>query len=79
MDIVLVIAGLGGGVIILLIWHTEQFSGPCDVLGATAVGEQPVMADAMEAARQDMGQEAADKLASVESVMTFCRSRPLVR
>ena len=40
----------------------EQFAGERDVVGAGGLGQQAVVADAVEAARQDMDQEAADEL-----------------
>ena len=43
-----------------------------------AVGEQAVVTDAVEAAWQDVDQEAADEL-GVASVMTLFRSRPSTR
>ena len=40
----------------------EQLAGAGDVLGAPAVGEQAVVADAVEAVGQDVDEEAADEL-----------------
>ena len=37
-----------------------------DGVGTSGIGEEPVMPDAMEAIRQDMQQEAADKLVRIE-------------
>ena len=48
--------GLCGG-------HVEQTARPGDVIGARAAGEQAVVADAVEALRQDVDEEAADELA----------------
>ena len=59
------IGGIGPG-----FWHREQFAGSGDVVGAGGAGEQAVVADAMEAVRQDVGQEAADELICCE------RNRP---
>src|SRR5271154_176373 len=42
--------------------HGEQLARLGDVGGAVAVGEQPVVADAMEALRQHVHQEPADEL-----------------
>ena len=47
-------------------WHGEQLAGSRDVVGAGAVGEQAVVADAVEAVRQHMDQEAADELVGCE-------------
>src|SRR5262249_60603642 len=44
----------------------EQLTRLRDVVGASAVGEEAVVADAMEAAGQDVDQEAADKLVDGE-------------
>ena len=43
--------------------HVEQTAHSGDVVGARAAGEQAVVADAVEAGRQDVDQEAADELA----------------
>ena len=43
--------------------HGEQLASPGDVVGARATGEQAVVADVVEALRQDVDQEAADELA----------------
>ena len=43
-------------------WHGEQLARVLDVCGSVAVGEQPIMADAMEAVRQGVEQEAPDEL-----------------
>ena len=40
-------------------WHVEQLPRSRDVVGAPAVGEQTVVADAVETVRQDMDEEAA--------------------
>ena len=42
--------------------HGEQLARPRDVGGAVAAGEQPVVADAMEALGQHVHQEAPDEL-----------------
>jgi hypothetical protein len=62
---VLGISGLG-----LCRRHVKQTAGPGDVVGARAAGEQAVVADAVEASRQDVNQESVDELAGGES-MTF--------
>ncbi len=51
------IAGLGMGVL-----DVEQLTRLRDVVGASGVGEEAVVADAMEAAGQHVDQEAADEL-----------------
>ena len=43
--------------------HVEQFAGSGDVAGACAAGEQAIVADTVEAGRQDVDQESADELA----------------
>ncbi len=42
--------------------HLEQLTRPGQVLGASAIGEQPVMADAVESRGQHVDQEASDEL-----------------
>src|SRR5260370_19382760 len=44
----------------------EQFACLRDVVGTGGFGEQPVVADAMEALRQDVAEEAAGELAGCE-------------
>src|SRR5665647_2925763 len=56
--------GVGG--IALRLWCVEQFAGARDVANPSAAGEEAVVADAMEAGRQYMDQEAADELAGGE-------------
>ena len=63
-----VIAGLG-----LCRRHVEQAARPRNIVGARAAGEQAVVADAVEARRQDVDQESGMNSA-VASVMTFWRS-----
>src|ERR1700686_2467484 len=48
----------------LALWsgHIEQLSRPRDVLGTLAAGEQTIVADAVEAVRQHVDEEAADEL-----------------
>ena len=48
-------------------WHSQQSAAKRELLGAMAVGEQAVMANAMEAARQHVEQESALELARVEA------------
>ena len=42
--------------------HVEQAARAGDVVGARAAGEQAIVADAVEAVRQDVDQESADEL-----------------
>ena len=51
-------------------WDGEQVACACDVGSTVAIGEQSVVADAMEAVRQDMDEEAAASWAA----RSFCRS-----
>ena len=44
----------------------EQCANCCDVLGAVGVGEEPVVADAVEAPRQHVHEKAADELVRVK-------------
>ena len=48
------------------LWNVEQLTGSGDVLGPAAIGEQAVMADAVEPAGQHVDQEAADELVDGE-------------
>jgi len=59
---------IGGciGWLVVAVWRDEQLAGRCDVIGAEVFGEQAGMADAVEAARQDMDEEAADELVCCE-------------
>ena len=43
--------------------HGEQLSGLGEAVGALAVGEHPVVANAVEAFWQDVGEETPDELA----------------
>src|SRR5262249_36920656 len=52
--------GIGG--FALGLWPSEQFAGPCDVVGAGGLGQQAVVADAEEALGQDVDEESADEL-----------------
>ena len=46
--------------------HGEQLADARDVVGAIAIGEKPIVADAMEPFRQDVHQEAPDELVGVQ-------------
>jgi hypothetical protein len=61
-----VVIGLGGLEIARASRHGQQLTDPFDIAGAGAMSEQTVVADAMEAARQNMDQEAADELVGGE-------------
>ena len=52
--------GLSG--IALGLWRGEQVACARDVVGAGGVGEQTVVADAVEAAGQNVAEEPADEL-----------------
>ena len=52
--------------LVLRLCHGEQFADACNVVGAHGSGKQAVVADAVEAARQDVCQKAADELACCE-------------
>ncbi len=43
-------------------WDAEQLARSGEVLGARAVGEEPVVSDAVEALGQDVDEEASDEL-----------------
>jgi len=45
---------------------TEQLACTCDVGGAVAAGKQAIVADAVEALGQDVGQESSDELVGVQ-------------
>jgi hypothetical protein len=47
--------------------HAEQVSAKCKLVGAMSVGKEAVVANAMEAIRQDMEKKAADKLGDRDS------------
>src|SRR4051812_45526569 len=47
-------------------WHAEQLSDLRDVAAALGAREQPIVADAMEALREHVDQEAADELVRAE-------------
>src|ERR1700674_1462650 len=62
-----VLGGAWGVVIIVVaihrrIRHTEQASAKCKLVGAMSVGKEAVVANAMEAIRQHMEEEAANEL-----------------
>ena len=55
-----------GSLALGLLAYGEQFAGARDVVGAGGLGEQAVVADAVEAVGQDVDQEAADELVGGE-------------
>src|SRR5512135_1089536 len=46
--------------------YMKQTSDPLDILPASAVGEEPVIADTVEPSGQDMREEAAHELFGIE-------------
>src|SRR6516164_4423543 len=60
------LVGIGVSVVefVLRCRNTEQFAGAGEVLGTPAIGEQAVVADAVEAGGQHVDEEAADELAA---------------
>ena len=58
--------------------RSQQLADTLDVAGSNRAGEQAVMSDAMETARQDVQEKAADELGGVERHV-LSRSRPLIR
>ena len=62
--VAIIIIGIGSLTLGLL--DTEQLTGACDGVGASSLGEQAVVADAVEALGQDVDQKAADELVRCE-------------
>src|SRR5271167_3541587 len=63
----LFIGGVGRGMAgLILASRIEQHSRPRDVLDTLGAGEQAVVADAVEAVRQDVDEEAPDELVRAE-------------
>ena len=52
----------GTGRLAFRLCNSEQFTGACDVVGASAFGEQPVVSNAVQAFWQHVGEKAADFL-----------------
>ena len=48
-------------------WHREEFADTRDIAGAGLAREKAVVADAVEALRQHVNQEAADELVAISS------------
>jgi len=57
---------IGIGSLALGLLATEQLAGAIDVVGAGGLGEQAVVADAVQALGQDVDEEAADELVCCE-------------
>ena len=57
-----VIGSIGIGRLALRLWPREQFVGARNVVGARGVGQQAVVADAVETLGQDVDEESADEL-----------------
>src|SRR5271155_5669646 len=57
---------IGIGSLALGLLATEQLAGAIDVVGAGGLGEQAVVADAVQALGQDVDEEAADELVYCE-------------
>ena len=57
-----VIGSIGIGRLALRLWPREQFVGARNVVGAGGVGQQAVVADAVETFGQDVDEESADEL-----------------
>ena len=57
---------IGIGSLALGFLATEQLACACDVVGASSLGEQAVVADAVEALGQDVDEEAADEFVCCE-------------
>ena len=53
---------VGGFGLVLWCRQVEQLACPCQVFGATAIGKEPVMANAVEARWQDVDEEPSDEL-----------------
>src|SRR4029077_14586840 len=60
--------GIDGGSarIAVRVCRSEQLQGACDVVGASAFGEQTVVSDAVQAFGQHVNEEAADELVGGE-------------
>src|SRR5208282_1660319 len=48
------------------LWRGERLAGALDVAGSNRAGEEAIVADAVEAARQHVQEKAADELAHLE-------------
>src|SRR4029453_11829719 len=58
----ILIRSIGIGRFALRLWPSEQFAGARDVVGAGGLGQQAVVADAVEALGQDVNEESAGEL-----------------
>ena len=54
----------------------QQFACAGEMLAASGIGEQPVMTNAVEAARQNVQQEAADELVGSRASWSYGASSP---
>ena len=50
----------------LWLWNAEQLTHSCDIVGPVCIGEEAIVADAVESVGQDMDQKAANELVSIE-------------
>src|SRR5579863_7542696 len=60
------VVGLGALALARLSGRGEQLANALDVVGPNGAGDEAVMADAVEASRQDVQEEAADELGGGE-------------
>src|SRR5258707_11212587 len=72
------IGSIGIGRFALRLWRSEQFADARDVVGAGGLGQQAVVADAVEALRQDVNEDRRMN-SSVASVICLYRSRRSIR
>src|SRR5262245_63638161 len=56
------IGSIGIGGFALGVWPSEQFAGPCDVVGAGGLGQQAVVGAAVEALWQDVDEGSAEEI-----------------
>ena len=63
----------------MLIRLADELAAPCEVFTSCRVGEQSVMSDAHQSGRQDVEQEAAEKLVESGTADYISLCRPLVR
>src|ERR1700724_3577637 len=62
---------IGIGSLALGLLATEQLAGAIDVVGAGGLGEQAVVADAVQALGQDVGEGAGDEIGCCEGLPLF--------
>jgi hypothetical protein len=51
---------------VLRLWNAEQLTHTHDIVGPVGIGEEAIVADAVEPIGQDMDQKAADELVGIE-------------